>query len=140
MASITYTWEITGVKTKDLGNNQSIIVQSYWKKIGTDSFGNVGTFNGATPFDATLIDPNNFVPYASLTEQTILGWIQSIVVGDYDNHINEHIANQIEHSVNPVTEQSLPWINTTSANTSADTTVDTPAVANTSTNTSTKRK
>jgi hypothetical protein len=120
MTSITYTWKITGVKTKDQGDNTNVIVQTYWDKIGTDSFGNVGTFHGATPFDPSVVDPDNFVNYAKLTEETIIGWIKSVVVGEYEKHVDEQIAIQIDHFANPTVQKDLPWA-TVAANTSANT-------------------
>lgn len=109
---ITYTWKLTSLKRKDTSTLNNIVVQTYWKKIGTDENGNVGEFSGATPFDLATVDPDNFVSYEELTEEMILGWIQSVVVGDYERHVNEKIQNQIDEQVSPVTEVtsgSFPW-------------------------------
>lgn len=107
---MNYTWKITSLKRKDSSNLNNIIVQTYWKKIGTDENGNTGEFSGATPFDISTVDSENFVPYEQLTEEIVLGWIQSIVVGDYERHVNEQIAKQIEEKVSPVTDvTSFPW-------------------------------
>lgn len=109
---ITYTWKLTSLKRKDTSSLNNVIVQTYWKKIGTDENGVVGEFSGATPFDLTTVDPNNFVSYEDLTEEMILGWIQSVVVGDYERHVNERIQKQIDEQVSPVTEVTagdFPW-------------------------------
>ena len=101
---MNYTWEITSIKRKDTSTLSNIIVQTYWKKIGTDENGNTGSFCGATPFDLSTVDPDNFVAYEDLTEEMVLGWIQSVVVGGYEEHVNEKIAEEIDKQVNPVTE------------------------------------
>lgn len=110
--SLTYDWKLTGLK-KTSGNDLSdVIVQTYWKLTGTDGDGNEGTFSGATPFDLSKVDPNNFVSYESLTESTILGWIQAVVVGSYKDHVDEQIQKQIDAKKNPVVEVNdgdFPW-------------------------------
>lgn len=41
----------------------------------------------------------------------VLGWIQNVVVGDYERHVNEKIAEQIEAIVSPVVSVTggFPW-------------------------------
>ena len=107
---ITYTWELTSLKRKNSSDMNNIIIQTYWKKIGTDENGNTAHFAGATPFDISTVDPDNFVPYEDLTEEIILGWIQSAV--GYEDHINERIEKQLEEIVLPITSveaSEFPW-------------------------------
>ena len=108
---MNYTWELTNLKRKNTDVARNIVVQTFWKKIGTDANGNVGEFSGATPFDLSTVDPDNFVSYEDLTEEMVLGWIQSIVVGSYEEHVNERIAEQIEAIVSPVVSvtSGFPW-------------------------------
>jgi hypothetical protein len=108
---MNYTWEITSIKRKDTSELSNIIVQTYWRKTGTDENGNTGSFAGATPFDLSTVDPNNFVAYEDLTEEMVLSWIQSVVVGGYEEHVNEKIAEEIDQQANPVTEvtEEFPW-------------------------------
>lgn len=110
--AITYTWSLTSLKKKSTGALDDIIVQTYWQKKGTDEDGIEGTFSGATPFDPDQADPENFTTFEELTEEQVLGWIQTIVVGSYEQHVNEKIAEQIESKKNPVSEVSsgaFPW-------------------------------
>lgn len=108
--SITYTWKVTGIKVKDEGPNANAVVQTYWTKTGEDEDGIQGTFNGATPFTSTTMpEGSTFVPFAELTEETVLGWIQDVVVDNYETHVNEQIQKQIDAIKNPVTETTLPW-------------------------------
>lgn len=108
--TITYTWEVTGIKTKTEGANQDAVVQTYWKKIGTDANGNTGTFSGATPFStAGMPEGTTFVPFAELTEAMVISWIQAVVVGSYEEHVNSVIAKEIEGKVNAAVDAPLPW-------------------------------
>ena len=110
--SMTYTWEVTGLKTRDEVNSdgvtlQNAVVQTYWKKTGTDADGNEGSFAGATPFTAASVPEGEFVAFADLTEATVLGWIQNVVIGDYETHVNQQIQKQIDDQA--ISEASMPW-------------------------------
>lgn len=110
--ALSYTWKLTGLK-KTSGNNLSdVIVQTYWKVTGADEDGDSGEFSGATPFNLSEVDPNNFTAYENLTEEIILGWIQAVVVDSYKDHVDEQIQKQIDLAKNPVVEVSngsFPW-------------------------------
>lgn len=107
---ITYTWEITGLKTTTVAGTSDVVVQSYWKKTGTDEDGHTGSFSGATPFAADSIPAGSaFVPFAELTESVVLDWIKAVVVGDYEAHVNGRIADEIAKKHNPVMDAALPW-------------------------------
>lgn len=105
--AITYTWQITSLRTKTEGDNLNSVVQTYWKKIGTDENGNSGTFEGATPFSAASVPAGEFIPFAELTEEIVLDWIKSAVVGDYEQHVNTKIEEKINSSI--ISQPALPW-------------------------------
>jgi len=108
--AITYTWKVTSLKTKTEGQNANAVVQTYWTKTGTDAEGNTGVFSGATPFTTTTMPAGStFVPFEELNEETVLGWIQGIVTGSYEEHVNGVIAKQIDEKVNVVSDVKLPW-------------------------------
>ena len=105
--AITYTWTVTGIKTTTEGSYQNSVIQTYWKKIGTDENGNTGEFAGATPFTAANVAAEAFVPFNELTEEIVLGWIKAVVIGDYEQHVNAQILKSIRASA--IVEQPLPW-------------------------------
>jgi hypothetical protein len=108
--AITYTWAVTSLKTRTEGSNENAVVQTYWKKTGTDENGNTGEFSGATPFTTTTMpEGSTFVPLAELTEAMVLGWIQDVVVGSYEEHVNGMIVKQIAEKATPITETPMPW-------------------------------
>ena len=121
--AITYTWKITGLKTRDVSEErQSAVVQTYWQKIGTDENGNEGTFSGATPFTVDPTDESGpFIPFEDLTEEDVLDWIKTVVVGGYEEHVNGQIAKQIEDKISPVVENRLPWAPVANTSPSANT-------------------
>lgn len=110
--TISYSWQITSLKKMDTEDLQGVIFQTYWKKIGTDTDGNTGEFSGATPFDPSTVDPENFTTFETLTEDQVLDWIKNVVVGDYERHVNEQIARQIDEkkvTIEEVSNGALPW-------------------------------
>jgi len=112
--AITYTWKITGLKVQDSVVNgvtyPKAICQTYWQKTGTDENGNEGTFSGATPF---TIDPTDdsgpFIPFEELTEENVLNWIKTVVVGSYEEHVNGVIRKSIDDKISPIVDSKLPW-------------------------------
>jgi hypothetical protein len=109
--AITYTWTVTGIKVATQNSNTNAVVQTYWKKIGTDEHGNVGEFVGATPLSAANVAPADFIPYDNLTEETVLSWIKVAVAGDHEEHANQKIFEQISNKKNSVSEHQvkMPW-------------------------------
>lgn len=109
--AITYTWSITSMKVRDETVNGTVypgaVIQTYWEKTGTDEDGNTGMFAGATPFNYS--GEGEFTELANLTEAQVLGWIQDVVVGSYEEHVNEQIQRQIDEAKNPIVEPDLPW-------------------------------
>ena len=110
--ALTYTWSLTSLKKRTVGDLNDIVVQTYWQKKGVDADGHEGTFSGATPFDPSKVDPDNFTSFEELTESQVLDWIKSVVVGSYEQHVHEQIQKQIDDKKNPVTEVNtgaFPW-------------------------------
>jgi hypothetical protein len=108
--AVTYTWKIVSLKKTNGASLSDVIVSTSWQCEGTDENGNTGIFNGATPFELASVDSENFVSYENLTEEIVVGWIKSVVVDTYLNHVQEQILRQIDMKKNPVVEVSnLPW-------------------------------
>ena len=107
--AITYTWEVSSLKTKQEGDHADAVVQTYWKKIGTDGDGNEGSFSGATPFSSADVPDDDFVAFADLTEAIVLGWIKAICVDGYEEHVDAQIQKQIDEQITPTAEKNMPW-------------------------------
>ena len=115
--TITYTWKVTNLKVKNEDSNKDSVVQVQWQKIGTDTNGNVEAFNGSTSFSSLNIpEGQSFVPFEKLTEDIILGWIQSTINSEYDKHINTIISERIDIKSNAITDKPLPWAQANTAN------------------------
>lgn len=107
--AVTYTWAVTGMKVlASAGPLSNYVVNVQWTKTGTDENGNTGVFNGATPFQPDPAQPD-FVPFDQLTEAIVLSWVQPVVTGMYEEHVNAQIAKQIADKIDPVTDVTPPW-------------------------------
>jgi hypothetical protein len=120
---LTYEWKLTGIVKSTPANLSvdNVVVGTRWTVTGTDTDGNKGTFTGATPFELSTVDPDNFTAYADLTEEQVLGWIKNyvLVVNPYWNHIVGQIEKQIQKSleiIEEVAENDLPWSPTSGSN------------------------
>lgn len=111
--AIKYTWKIVRIKTTNTDSFENAIVNTYWQKIGYDDvLGVTGYFEGATPFDADQIDPENFTALDQLTEDMVLGWVKNVVTGEYEAHVDAEIQREINDKAQIVTEveeDDLPW-------------------------------
>jgi hypothetical protein len=114
--ALDYTWKITGLRKVDSGSLESIIVGTTWTVTGKDEDGIEGVFTGATPFEPHSVDPINFTTFDALTQDQVLGWIQSYVSGssstNYWGHRTERIAKEIESIKRPVSTLAtgdFPW-------------------------------
>ena len=104
-----YTWKVTGLKSQTVSGIDGVIFQTYWTKTGKDENGNEGVFSGATPFKEVDVETNGFIPFDQLTEEDVLGWIKAVVVGEYENHVNQQIQKQIDQKTMNITEAKMPW-------------------------------
>lgn len=112
--SVNYTWEIISLRTKNetLGDGEVLpnaVCQTYWRKTGTDANGVVGAFDGATPFSASNLTSEEFQQFDTLTEEIVLDWVKAMVVGDYEEHVNEQIQMRIDEIIDVEAEVELPW-------------------------------
>lgn len=98
------------MRVQDLPNKPKAVVQTYWKKIGTNENGIEGEFIGATPFTVDPTDDSGpFIAFDQLTEQDVIDWVKTVVVGEYKVHVNEQIQKAIDAKVTPIVDESLPW-------------------------------
>jgi hypothetical protein len=109
--SITYTWKVSSLKKTNTSNLNDVIIQTSWNKIGTDEDGNTGFFPGSSEFQLDTVDPDNFISYDDLTEEIILGWVQSLIGEGLNAHANNIISQQIDEKACRVIEVSngFPW-------------------------------
>jgi len=104
----TVTYKVKKLSPTDALANHSKFVQNVlWVAVGTDGVNTV-TQDGASAF--TLEPQSNFIPFESLTEETIVGWIKS--QRELEVRINEFLQKKLDEKsgvISVETEGVLPW-------------------------------
>ena len=96
--AVTYSWGITQMTKKTIGEVENVILHSRWELIGTEgTTGTRGRFIGATPIDFDSGSADEFVAFGDLTEELVIGWVSASVtrpVHGYWPHISERIQKE----------------------------------------------
>jgi hypothetical protein len=101
-----YTWNVTALYTETVDGEQNYVVIANYEVVGVDgtysaSLSNIARFNTAS------VTP--FVPYEDLTNDIVIGWIQSELGVDGVSNLEACIQGQIDSQINPpVTPQNTP--------------------------------
>lgn len=103
----TITWTITALDCiPQTPEGADYVVTAHWTCSGTD-----GTYNGSVYSTCSfpVVQGEDFVPYADLTQDTVLNWC-------WDNGVDKDateaaVEQQIENAKNPpLVQPPLPWI------------------------------
>lgn len=110
--AINYTWSVFSMHKQNTESLQEVVCKVVWTRIGTDDVDGVsGSMFGSTDLDLAALDPNNFTPFASLTEQQVAGWLETVEAGNlayYNSVIEKSILEK--RNVVRVERQNLPWV------------------------------
>jgi len=103
----TYNWVISALDCiPNTPEGADYVVTAHWSCNGTD-----GTYNASVYSTCSfpVVQGSSFIPYSSLTEQTVLGWIWANGV---DQAATEAaVQQQINNQINPpVVQPPLPWV------------------------------
>ena len=105
----TYTWNVTALYTETVDGEQNYVVIANYEVLGVD--GTYSAFlSNIARFSTASVTP--FVPYEDLTNEIVIGWIQSELGVDGVSNLEACIQGQIDSQINPpVTPQNtpLPW-------------------------------
>jgi len=112
--AITYLWEVTSMYTlPEVEGQTDVVVLAEWAVSGTDGTYSEKIGSNTTQFTISADDPD-FTPYDELTEEQVIGWIQSVLGPDGVASYEATIAGSIDAQANPPVEpsaQPLPWAN-----------------------------
>jgi len=114
--AVTYSWGVTQMTKKTIGDLENVILHVRWTCIGTEgATGTEGRFVGATPLDFESGSFDVFVAFGDLTEELVAGWVSASVTnpnGGYWDHISEQIQNKIDEvddASEEIGSEDLPW-------------------------------
>ena len=109
---ITYTWTATSlIGYPVIDGETDVVTRASYTVLANDGEGHTADYSN---FALTPLDPSvPFIPYADLTPEIIIGWVQYNLGADAVAAIQESLAIQIERQVNPPKEPEvlpLPWV------------------------------
>ena len=104
-----YTWIINAMDCYPSSNGQSdVVFNVHWSVNGTDGAANTGTVYSTQMIEFNPADP--FVPFANLTSNTVVTWVQEAMGANQVASIYSSIDTQIAQKQNPpVITPALPW-------------------------------
>jgi hypothetical protein len=108
---ITYTWTPTSlIGYPTFEGETDVVTRAFYTVLGDDGEGHTANYSN---FAYTPLDPSvPFIPYADLTPEIVIGWVQSALGPDRVAAIEESIATVIQRQVTPPPEPEvlpLPW-------------------------------
>ena len=109
---ITYTWTATSlIGYPVIDGETDVVTRASYTVLADDGEGHTADYSN---FAYTPIDPSvPFIPYADLTNDIIIGWVQYNIGPDLIAAIQGSLAIQVERQVNPPPQPEvlpLPWV------------------------------
>jgi hypothetical protein len=105
-----YTWVVTTLYTQTIENEQNYVVNACYDVTGTDG-AYTASLSNVAQFSTASVSP--FIPYEDLTNDIVIGWIQSGLGVDGVSNIEACIQGQIDSQINPPVSPEntpLPWV------------------------------
>lgn len=99
----TFTTTIDSMYTLDTPD-PGFVVNVLWTVTGVDG-SNTASIGGNSQF---TVQEGTFIPYASLTEATVIGWIPAEQIASAQQCVQGQIDSMINPPVSPAA-QPLPW-------------------------------
>ena len=96
----TYLWTI---QTMSRLTSDDFVVTVHYNVSATDGTYQASTY-GTTSY--TQEAGESYVPYASLTEAIVVGWVQNTLG---KANVEASLQSQIDAQINPVEEAGVPW-------------------------------
>jgi len=95
-----YRWTISQMNRL---TSDDFVVTVHYNVSATDGTYQASTY-GTTSY--TQAESESFLPYASLTEAIVVGWVQAALGKDT---VEASLQSQIDAQANPVEEAGVPW-------------------------------
>lgn len=108
---MTVTWTIAQLDRHPHQDGlDDVVFTAHWRAEDSEEVGEE-TYSGSSYGTVSFADPDpdNFTPYADITEEMAIGWTQDALGDEEVANIEAGIAKQIEDAKNPPVESGTPW-------------------------------
>lgn len=101
-----YTWTTTNLYTEDKYGHTDYVVDAIYEILGTEESGEtIYTAKLSNTATFQVVQGNDFIPYADLTNAIVIGWVQDQLgidgVSNYEASVGGMIDSQITPPVSP---------------------------------------
>ena len=105
----TYAWKIN---TLERETNDGFVFTAHYSVVAIsdvlDPEGN--PYNSGAYGSVGFQRPDNLIPYADLTEEQLIGWVQEALGGDEKvAEIEAALQDRIDQLITPTKETGVPW-------------------------------
>lgn len=99
-----YTWTVTNLYTEDKDGHTNYVVDAIYEIVGTEESGGT-TYTAELSNTATfeVVQGDDFIPYADLTNAIVIGWIQDQLGTDGVSNLESSVGGMIDSQINPPT-------------------------------------
>jgi hypothetical protein len=106
--SVTYNWVVERMDCfPQMQDQTNVVFTVFWRLDATDGTHTSSVF-GAQAIPYT--DLTGFTPYATLTQDQVVGWVQAAMYPGRVNELEANLAIGIQNLVDPpVVTPALPW-------------------------------
>ena len=102
--TVTKTWHVNTLERE--------LADGYVNKVSYRVDGTDGTYTFRATGSVNLLKPDTLIPYADLTEETVLGWVKAKLDADNEGTVAQ-IETAVENGVNtqktPTHGTGVPW-------------------------------
>lgn len=110
--AIVNTWNVVQMDCyPDVDGEVDVVFTVHWTLTGTETHGET-TYTGSVygSVGVTLDPEAPFTPYADLTKDQVVGWVQDALGAEQVAAYEASVAQQIENQIKPtVVTPPLPW-------------------------------
>lgn len=106
----TYTWSVESINCyPEYQDQKDVVFMVNWRVNAVDDASNKATSYGAQAIDIKIEEA--FTPFSELTEQQVIGWVQTTMGSDKVALIISGLDKQLKDAANPpIVSPTLPWI------------------------------
>jgi hypothetical protein len=109
---MTYSWQILKLDTRAQTNADGValadaVIVIQWLRIGVDEDGNSARIVGYTKLSAENTTEGDFTAFADLTEEQVVGWLNTINSAEQIASYDEKIAEKRHRGI--TTARDIPW-------------------------------
>ena len=108
-----YTWTVTNLYTEDKDGHTDYVVDAIYDIVGTEeSGGTTYTAELSNTASFEVVQGDDFIAYADLTNAIVIGWIQDQLGTDGVSNLEASVGGMIDSEITPPVSPEntpLPW-------------------------------